>query len=56
MVDYPQFPDAKWNVGIHGGRFVSANLMPALEDMEKLYSRMKNDEKFLAEFERELAY
>ncbi|MFI7808299.1 pyridoxal-phosphate dependent enzyme, partial [Acinetobacter baumannii] len=28
----------------------------ALEDLENLYSRMKNDEQFLAEFDRDLAY
>lgn len=42
--------------GIHGGRFVSETLMAALEDLEKLYFRMKNDEQFLAEFDRDLAY
>ncbi|MFN3428307.1 MAG: pyridoxal-phosphate dependent enzyme, partial [Candidatus Thermochlorobacter sp.] len=31
-------------------------LMAALEDLEKLYFRMKNDEQFLAEFDRDLAY
>ncbi|MCP5792811.1 pyridoxal-phosphate dependent enzyme, partial [Klebsiella pneumoniae] len=40
----------------HGGRFVSETLMAALEDLENLYSRMKNDEQFLAEFDRDLAY
>jgi tryptophan synthase beta chain len=30
--------------------------MAALEDLEKLYFRMKDDEQFLAEFDRDLAY
>ena len=56
VIDYTQFPDAKGHFGIHGGRFVSETLMAALEDLEKLYFRMKNDEQFLAEFDRDLAY
>lgn len=55
-VDYTQFPDERGHFGIHGGRFVSETLMAALEDLEKLYFRMKNDEQFLAEFDRDLAF
>ena len=46
MVDYTQYPDARGHFGIHGGRFVSETLMAALEDLESLYNRMKNDEQF----------
>ena len=56
VVDYTQFPDERGHFGIHGGRFVSETLMAALEDLEKLYFRMKNDAQFLAEFDRDLAY
>ncbi len=42
--------------GIHGGRFVSETLMAALEDLEKLYFRMKDDAQFLAEFDRDMAF
>ena len=55
-VDYTQFPDERGHFGIHGGRFVSETLMAALEDLEKLYFRMKDDEQFLAEFDRDLAF
>ncbi|WP_180153156.1 MULTISPECIES: tryptophan synthase subunit beta [unclassified Acinetobacter] len=55
-IDYTQFPDALGHFGIHGGRFVSETLMAALEDLEKLYFRMKDDAQFLAEFDRDLAY
>lgn len=55
-VDYTQFPDERGHFGIHGGRFVSETLMAALEDLEKLYFRMKDDKQFLAEFDRDLAY
>ena len=54
-VDYTQFPDERGHFGIHGGRFVSETLMAALEDLEKLYFRMKDDAQFLAEFDRDLA-
>ncbi|TCB56300.1 tryptophan synthase subunit beta [Acinetobacter terrestris] len=56
VTDYTQFPDERGHFGIHGGRFVSETLMAALEDLEKLYFRMKNDAQFLAEFDRDLAY
>ncbi len=56
VIDYTRYPDARGHFGIHGGRFVSETLMAALEDLENLYNRMKNDEQFLAEFDRDLAY
>ena len=56
VIDYTQYPDERGHFGIHGGRFVSETLMAALEDLEKLYVRMKDDEQFLAEFDRDLAY
>ena len=56
VIDYTQIPDAKGHFGIHGGRFVSETLMAALQDLEKLYFRMKDDPQFLAEFDRDLAY
>gem|GEM_PF-6373091 len=51
VIDYTRYPDARGHFGIHGGRFVSETLMAALEDLENLYNRMKNDEQFLAEFD-----
>jgi len=56
VIDYTQFPDERGHFGIHGGRFVSETLMAALQDLEKLYFRMKDDKQFLAEFDRDLAY
>jgi tryptophan synthase beta chain len=55
-VDYTQFPDERGHFGIHGGRFVSETLMAALEDLEKLYFRMKDDAQFLAEFDRDMTF
>ena len=56
VIDYTQFPDKNGQFGIHGGRFVSETLMAALQDLEKLYFRMKDDAQFLAEFDRDMAY
>lgn len=55
-IDFTQYPDAQGHFGIHGGRFVSETLMAALDDLEKLYFRMKDDAQFRAEFDRDLAY
>ena len=56
VIDYTQFPNERGHFGIHGGRFVSETLMAALEDLEKLYFRMKDDAQFLAEFDRDMAF
>lgn len=56
QIDFTQFPDHKGHFGIHGGRFVSETLMAALQDLEQLYLRMKDDEQFRAEFDRDLAH
>lgn len=55
-VDFSQFPDARGRFGKHGGRFVSETLMGALDDLDKLYARLKNDPAFLAEFDHDLAH
>ncbi len=56
QIDFTQFPDQKGHFGIHGGRFVSETLMAALQDLEQLYLRMKDDEQFRAEFDHDLAH
>lgn len=55
-IDFSQFPDARGHFGVHGGRFVSETLMAALDDLEALYSRLKDDPEFRAEFDRDLAF
>lgn len=55
-VDFSQFPDARGRFGKHGGRFVSETLMEALDDLDKLYAKLKNDPAFLAEFDHDLAH
>jgi tryptophan synthase beta chain len=55
-IDFSQFPDARGHFGVHGGRFVSETLMAALENLESLYLRLKDDADFRAEFDRDLAF
>jgi len=55
-LDFSLFPDARGRFGKHGGRFVSETLMCALEELEALYARLKDDPDFLAEFDRDMAH
>lgn len=43
------FPDAKGKFGIYGGKYVPETLISALDELEKLYSQVKNDKKFCEE-------
>ena len=54
-IDFSKFPDARGHFGIHGGRFASETLMAALDELDQLYARLKNDPDFLAEFDHDLA-
>lgn len=55
-INYFDYPDSKGHFGVHGGRFVSETLMAALEDLERLYNKMKDDPAFLREFDYDLAH
>ena len=55
-IQYQDFPDNRGHFGVHGGRFVSETLMAALQDLEALYQRLKDDPQFLAEFDRDMAH
>jgi tryptophan synthase beta chain len=55
-IDFTQYPDNKGHFGVHGGRFVSETLMAALEDLERLYNRMKNDADFVKAFDYDMAH
>lgn len=48
-------PNAAGHFGIFGGRFVSETLIPALDDLNELYQRLKDDVDFQAEFDKDLA-
>ena len=55
-IDYAAYPDAKGHFGPYGGRFVSETLMSALDELDDMYQRLKNDPDFLAEFDADLAH
>ncbi|MEE9614447.1 MAG: tryptophan synthase subunit beta [Thermodesulfobacteriota bacterium] len=47
-------PDSRGHFGEYGGRYISETLMPAVIELEKAYSKFKNDKAFKAEFDRYL--
>ena len=47
-------PDQKGRFGDFGGRFVPETVMPALNELEEFYTKIKNDPEFQAEFSRYL--
>lgn len=49
-------PDEHGHFGIYGGIFVGETLMPALEELSSMYTKLKQDEKFWEEFHTDLAY
>ncbi|WP_347329557.1 tryptophan synthase subunit beta [Marinimicrobium locisalis] len=53
--DYSQFPNAEGHFGNYGGRFVSETLIYALDELERIYSDLKNDPDFQAQFDKDLA-
>tara|TARA_B100001057_G_C22854451_1_gene952202 strand:+ start:1291 stop:2514 length:1224 start_codon:yes stop_codon:yes gene_type:complete len=48
-INFKSFPDKNGRFGEFGGKFVSETLMPALEELEKNYNKIKNEKKFLKE-------
>lgn len=55
-VDYAQFPDEKGHFGAYGGRFVSETLIHALDELDEMYHRLKDDPDFQAEFDKDMAH
>lgn len=55
-IDYDLFPNAEGHFGPYGGRFVSETLIYALDELESIYSKLKDDPAFQAEFDRDLAH
>ncbi len=54
--DYKAFPDQRGHFGQFGGRFVSETLMAALDELETMYRRLKDDPQFQADFDYDLAH
>jgi len=55
-IDYSCFPDANGHFGIYGGRFVSETLISALDELSAMYTRLKDDPAFIAEFDKDMAH
>ncbi len=53
-IDFHQYPDNMGHFGVHGGRFASETLMVALEELEKLYTKVKSDPVFWQTFQDDL--
>jgi len=55
-VDFNQVPDTRGHFGPYGGRFVSETLIYALDELEALYRKLKDDPEFQAQFDYDLAH
>lgn len=55
-IDYSAFPNAEGHFGPYGGRFVSETLIYALDELQDIYSRLKDDPGFQEEFDKDLAH
>lgn len=55
-VDYSKYPDKNGRFGDYGGRFVSETLISALDELQAVYQKLKNDASFQAEFDSDLAH
>lgn len=55
-IDFSTFPDASGHFGPYGGRFVSETLISALDELQAMYSRLKEDPEFVAALDRDLAH
>ena len=55
-ISYANMPDERGHFGPFGGRFVSETLFYALDELQAMYNRLKNDPEFLAEIDRDLTY
>lgn len=51
-LNFKKLPNKKGYFGIYGGRFVPETLMPALQELEEAYKKIRNDK----EFQRELRH
>ena len=55
-INFNQVPDARGHFGPYGGRFVSETLIYALDELESLYRRLKDNPEFQAQFDYDLAH
>lgn len=55
-IDFANMPDERGHFGQFGGRFVSETLFYALDELQGMYNRLKNDPAFLAEIDKDLTH
>lgn len=55
-IQYAHMPDSRGHFGQFGGRFVSETLFHALDELQEMYSRLKDDPEFLAEIDKDLSH
>lgn len=53
---FRQFPDEKGRFGVYGGRYVAETLMHALDELDRIYSELKDDPGFIAEMDSDLKH
>jgi tryptophan synthase beta chain len=53
---YPHVPDDKGHFGVFGGRYIPETLLPASEELDRWYKKLKNDDEFQKEFQYYLKY
>ncbi len=54
-IDYSQYPNSQGYFDRYGGSYVSETLHAAIDELKTTYQQMKQDPKFQAEFDRDLA-
>ena len=54
-IDYSAMPDENGHFGIYGGVFASETLMQALDELRDAYEKIKTDETFQKQFDKDLA-
>ncbi len=55
-INFANMPDASGHFGQFGGRFVSETLIHALDDLQSMYFRLKDDPAFQAEIDKDLSH
>lgn len=55
-IDYSAFPNEEGHFGPYGGRFVSETLIYALDELQSIYSNLKDDPGFQTEFDKDMAH
>lgn len=55
-VDFSELPDERGHFGIYGGRFVAETLISALDELDRVYRKLRDDTDFQRAFDTDLAH